>query len=351
VRGGLLRLRHGTSLTRDARPPYADQVRAIQVTRFGPPEVLTLATLPDPTPAPGEVRVRVHAVGVNFSDTERRRAVFDPPALPWVPGREAAGVVDLVGEGVDPALAGARVAYYSRRRGGAYAELATVAVDELLHFPDAVPFVTMAAVPVQGLTAWGLVHLVANVRAGDVVLLHAAAGGVGQLAVQLARRAGARVLGTVSTDEKAAIVRRLGAEPLRYGDDLAERVRAATGGRGADVVLDSVGLATHVASLAAVATFGQVVFFGDASGPVPPIDVEALYARSARVGAFNLAFDDAPARWAEAKRALVDLVATGALSVNVSRTLPLAAAAQAHHALESRASTGKLVLVPDDPSR
>jgi len=328
-------------------------VRAIQVTRFGPPGVLTLATLPDPTPAPGEVRVRVHAIGVNFSDTERRRAVFDPPELPWVPGREAAGVVDVVGEGVDPALAGARVAYYSRRRGGAYAELATVAVDELLHFPDSVPFGTMAAVPVQGLTAWGLVHFVANVRAGDVVLLHAAAGGVGQLAVQLARRAGARVLGTVSTDEKAAIVRRLGAEPLRYGDeplrygdDLAERVRAATGGRGADVVLDSVGLATHGASLAAVATFGQVIFFGDASGPVPPIDVEALYAHSTRVGAFNLSVDDAPARWAEAKRALVDVVASGALSIHVSRTLPLAAAAQAHHALESRASSGKLVLLP-----
>src|SRR5215218_8365136 len=155
-------------------------MRAIQITGFGPPEVLTLATVPDPTPAPGEVRVRSHAIGVNFSDTERRRAVFDPPELPWIPGREAAGVIDVVGEGVDPALAGARVAYYSRRRGGAYAELATVAVDELLHFPDSVPFATMAAVPVQGLTAWGLVHFVANVRPGDVVLLHAAAGGVGQ---------------------------------------------------------------------------------------------------------------------------------------------------------------------------
>ena len=262
-----------------ARPTYADRMRAIQITGFGPPEVLTLATVPDPTPAPGQVRVRIHAIGVNFSDTERRRAVFDPPELPWVPGREAAGVIDVVGEGVDPALLGARVAYYSRRPGGAYAELATVAVDELLHFPDSVPFATMAAVPVQGLTAWGLVHFVANVRPGDVVLLHAAAGGVGQLAVQLARRAGARVLGTVSTDEKAAIVCRLGAEPLRYGDDLAERVRAVTGGRGADVVLDSVGRATHAASLAAVAAFGQVIFFGDASGPVPPIDVEALYAR------------------------------------------------------------------------
>jgi len=255
-------------------------------------------------------------------------------------------VIDFVGEGVDPALVGARVAYYSRRPGGAYAELATVAVDELLHFPDSVPFATMAAVPVQGLTAWGLVHFVANVRLSDIVLLHAAAGGVGQLAVQLARRAGARVLGTVSTDEKAAIVRRLGAEPLRYGDDLAERVRAATGGRGADVVLDSVGRATHAASFAAVAAFGQVIFFGDASGPVPPIDVEALYARSTRVGAFNLRLDDAPARWAEAKCALVEVVASGALSIEVSRTLPLAAAAQAHHALESRASFGKIVLLP-----
>ena len=133
-------------------------MRAIQITGFGPPEVLTLATVPDPTPAPGQVRVRIHAIGVNFSDTERRRAVFDPPELPWIPGREAAGVIDVVGEGVDPALLGARVAYYSRRPGGAYAELATVAVDELLHFPDSVSFATMAAVPVQGLTAWGLVH-------------------------------------------------------------------------------------------------------------------------------------------------------------------------------------------------
>jgi NADPH:quinone reductase len=331
---------------RCARPTYADHVRAIQVTRLGPPGVLTLATVPDPTPAPGEVRVRIHAIGVNFSDTERRRAVFDPPELPWIPGREAAGVIDDVGEGVDPALVGARVAYYSRRRGGAYAELATVAVDELLHFPDSVPFATMAAVPVQGLTAWGLVHLVANVRPGDIVLLHAAAGGVGQLAVQLARRAGARVLGTVSTDEKAAIVRRLGAEPLRYSDDLADRVRAATGGRGVDVVFDSVGRATHGASLACVAAFGQVIFFGDASGRVPPIDLEALYARSTRVGAFNLGLDDAPARWGEAKCALVEVVASGALSIDVSRTLPLAAAPQAHHALESRASVGKLVLVP-----
>src|SRR5215218_2500536 len=264
-------------------------MRAIQITGFGPPEVLTLATVPDPTPAPGEVRVRSHAIGVNFSDTERRRAVFDPPELPWIPGREAAGVIDVVGEGVDPALAGARVAYYSRRRGGAYAELATVAVDELLHFPDSVPFATMAAVPVQGLTAWGLVHFVANVRSGDVVLLHAAAAGVG---------------------------------------------------------LDSVGRATHAASLAAVAAFGQVIFFGDASGPMPPIDVEALYARSTRVGAFNLRLDDAPARWGEAKRALVEVVASGALWIDVSRTLPLAAAAEAHHALESRASFGKIVLLP-----
>jgi NADPH:quinone reductase len=141
-------------------------------------------------------------------------------------------------------------------------------------------------------------------------------------------------------------VRRLGAEPLRYGDDLHQRVRAATGGRGADVVLDSVGLATHGASLAAVAAYGQVIFFGDASGPVPPIDVEALYAHSTRVGAFNLGLDDAPTRWAEAKRALVNAAASGSLSIHISRTLPLAAAAQAHQALESRASSGKIVLLP-----
>jgi len=134
--------------------------------------------------------------------------------------------------------------------------------------------------------------------------------------------------------------------PRRRAIPLRRRPRAATGGRGADVVLDSVGRATYAASLAAVAAFGRVIFFGEASGPVPPIDVEALYARSTRVGAFNLGLDDAPARWAEAEGALVDVVASGALSIDVSRTLPLAAAAEAHHALESRASFGKIVLLP-----
>jgi NADPH:quinone reductase-like Zn-dependent oxidoreductase len=130
-------------------------MRAIQVTGFGPPEVLALATVSDPTPAPGEVRVRIHAIGVNFSDTERRRAVFDAPELPWIPGREAAGVIDVVGEGVAPALVGARVAYYSRRRGGAYAELATVAVDELLHFPTPCRSRPWPLSPSRALPLWG----------------------------------------------------------------------------------------------------------------------------------------------------------------------------------------------------
>jgi NADPH:quinone reductase len=323
-------------------------MRAIVVARFGGPEVLTLDTVPDPWPGPGEVRVRVRAVGVNFADTERRRMVYDPPPLPWTPGREAAGIVDQVGEGVDPSLRGRRVAFYSSRPSGAYAELATVPVGELFQFNRELPFETMAALPQQGLTAHGIVRLVARVRPGQTVLIHAAAGGVGQIAVQLALQAGARVFGTVSTDEKAAAVRRLGGEPLAYGDDLPERLRALTSGRGVDVVLDSVGRATQHASLRALAPFGQLVFFGEASGPAEPISVEDLYDRSARVGAFQLRFEDAPAAWAEARRTLAHAVASGELSLTVSRTLPLAQAAEAHHALESRSSMGKIVLLPVD---
>ena len=202
----------------------------------------------------------------------------------------------------------------------------------------------MAAVPVQGLTAWGLVHFVANVRPSDIVLL----------TPPRAASASSRS----SSPGGPAPVSLAPCRPTRRPRSCAASApshsatattspsasRAATGGRGADVVLDSVGRTTHAASLAAVAAFGQVIFFGDASGPVPPIDVEALYARSTRVGAFNLRLDDAPARWAEAKTRPRRGGRVRALSIDVSRTLPLAAAAEAHHALESRASFGKIVL-------
>ena len=320
-------------------------MRAIVVNRVGGPEVLELAEVAAPVAGPGEVLVRIAAIGVNFADTERRRAIYRPPTLPWIPGHEAAGRIEAVGAGVDAALIGEPVAYWSPRSTGSYAEHATVPVADLFRFPRAIAPAAMAALPLQGLTAYGVVHFAARIRAGEVVLIHAAAGGVGQLAVQLALAAGARVLGTGSTPAKLDVIAALGAEPLAYGDDLADRVCARTAG-GVDVVLDSVGKSTQAVSRAALAPFGRLVYFGDASGAPEPVVVDDLYARSIAVGAFGLDPVAAPARWAEARAQLTAAVAGGRLAPSVSRILPLAEAARAHRDLEGRATIGKLVLDP-----
>lgn len=176
------------------------------------------------------------------------------------------------------------------------------------------------------------------------MLIHAAGGGVGLLAVQLAKRAGARVLGTVSSPAKAEAVRAVGGETLEYGDDLAKRVFEATDGRGVDVVLDSVGRATQDVSLEVLARFGLLLFYGDASGPPLPIDPDRLYDRSLKLGAFMLDVNHKPERWAAARQELLRLVADGSLQLNVSAVLPLEEAAEAHRRLESRQSVGKILL-------
>lgn len=332
------------------RAPAAT-MRAVIVRRFGGPEVLEPAELPTPAPGPGDVLVRLHAIGVNFADTERRRGIYSVPELPWTPGREGAGVV-VAGPGVDGALVGARVSFWSPRAGSAYAQYALAPADELFVLDAATPFDAAAALPLQGLTAWGVVHEAAAVAAGETVLIHAAAGGVGQLAVQLARACGARVLGTASTDEKRARVAALGAEPLAYGDDLAARALEATSGRGVDVVLDSIGRDTQGQSLASLAPFGRLVFYGEASGPAAPVPVDALYERSLRVGAFDarhLVGD--PARAARARAALLDALLGGRLRVEIGERLPLDEARRAHELLEARRTTGKVILVPPEGLR
>ncbi|HET9989071.1 MAG TPA: zinc-binding dehydrogenase [Kofleriaceae bacterium] len=314
-------------------------MRAIVVRSVGDPSVLVEETVADPAPAPGEVLVRIAACGVNFADTEGRRAVYRMPAMPWIPGHEAAGVVEAVGEGVDASLRGRRVAFFSTRSSGTYAELATAPADELFVFGETIDFATMAGVPLQGLTAVGVLRLAGPV-AGRTVLVHAAAGGVGQLLVQLARREGARVLGLASTPVKVEIVRALGIEASSSSDDWV-----AWAGE-VDVVFDSVGRATRDGSLRVLAPGGQLLFFGDASGPPAPIDVDELYAKSLRVGAFTLDVSRARDAWARARLELTRAVTTGELRVNVTRTFPLRDAAAAHAAIESRATSGKLVLVP-----
>lgn len=323
-------------------------MHAIVMRRTGGPEVLELEEVPAPVPKPGEVVVEIRACGVNFADTEWRRAVYRPTPVPAIPGSEGAGVVVETGAGVDPAWHGRRVALYAPRStvSGTYAELATCPVAALVPLPGGLELVTAAAVLAQGLTAYLMIHRAARIHAEQVVLIHAAAGGVGLLAVQLARRLGARVLGTVSSDAKAAAVRDAGGEPLLYGDDLVDRVRALTDGRGVDVVLDSVGLPTQAASMAMLAPFGELVHFGDAGGFPAPINPEDLYARSIKVGAFGLDESHDPAASAHARRALIAWAADGSLSVRIGRTLPLGEAAEAHRLLEGRGTIGKLVLTP-----
>ncbi len=321
-------------------------MRAIVMNQVGGPEVLELAEVPTPTPKAGDVLVELHARGVNFADTETRRARYRPTPLPWILGSEGAGVVVELGADVDAAWRGRRVAFYASPPAvsGTYADLATCPTTALMPLPDGLDFVTAAAIPAQGLTASLLVHRAARIRAEQVVLIHAAAGGVGLLAVQLMRRIGARVLGTVSNDDKAQAVRDAGGEPLRYGDDLVERVLVLTGGRGVDVVLDPVGLPTQVASLAMLAPFGELVHFGDAGGFPVPVDPDSLYARSLKVSAFGLDERHDPMAAAQARRDLVTWAADGSLRFRIDRTLPLEQAAEAHRLIESRATIGKLVL-------
>ncbi|HVR95656.1 MAG TPA: quinone oxidoreductase [Thermoanaerobaculia bacterium] len=327
-------------------------MRAIVAHRLGEPDVLQIADVPRPEPAAGQVLVHLHMAGVNFSDTERRRGVYRVPSLPWIPGGEGAGVVEAVGSGVDPAWIGERVAFWAMPPAvtGAYAEYAAAPASALFRLGAGLSFDQGAALALQGLTAYGVAHLSAHIREGQTVLIHAAAGGVGLLLVQMARNSGARVFGTVSSDSKAEAVRAMGGEPLGYGDDLPQRVLAATGGRGVDVVLDSVGRATQEVSLASLAPYGVLVFFGDASGPPLPIDPDRLYGRCLQIGAFGLDLDYQPETWAAARQDLIRWVEEGALRLIISSVLPLAEAAEAHRLLESRQSVGKILLNVDATS-
>jgi NADPH2:quinone reductase len=325
--------------------PYVPHMQAIVVHALGGPEVLELRAHPIPDPGPGEVRVRLHAVGVNFSDTERRRGVYDPPRLPWIPGNEAAGVVEGLGTGVDPAWLGRRVAFWAPRTSGTYAEYAAAPAAALFALRDDIDFSVGAALPAQGLTAYALSHVATALTPGQTAVVHAAAGGAGALLVQLLQKRGVRVFGTASTPAKRELVRALGAVPLPYGPGLSSLILDATGGRGVDAVFDSVGQATRAESFAVLGRYGHLAYFGEASGPPAPIDLEELYDRCLRVSCFWLGADP-PERWNTARRELQEWVADGILRITVGQLFPLHQAAEAHRQLESRETHGKLILVP-----
>lgn len=322
-------------------------MKAIRVDEPGGPERLRLEEVPDPEPREGEALVRLEAAGVNFIDVYHRSGAY-PLRFPLVPGQEGAGTVAALGAGVTEVKVGDRVAFATGA--GAYAELAAVPAARLVRVPSNVPTRTAAAVMLQGLTAHYLATSTYALKPGDTCLVHAAAGGVGLLLCQIAKLRGARVFGTVSTDEKARRARAAGADQtIHYTEeDFAAEVRRLTGGSGVEVVYDGVGRDTFARSLDCLALRGTMVLFGQASGAVPPVDPQLLNQK----GSLYLTRPSI-AHYAHTREELVKRtdevlgwVADGRLKVSIFREFPLAEAAGAHRLLESRTTAGKLLLIP-----
>jgi NADPH:quinone reductase len=319
---------------------------AIQFSRAGGPEVLEAVELDVPSPAAGQILVRHAAVGLNYIDTYHRSGLY-PLKLPSGLGLEAAGTVEAVGEGVTRFKVGDRVAYNGTM--GAYAEAAIVPADRAVRVPDGVSLETAAAALLKGMTAEFLVRRCFHVKQGDTVLIHAAAGGVGQILVQWCRALGATVIATVGSEAKAVIARDLGADHvIDYShEDVAAKVAELTGGQGVAVVYDGVGKDTWTASLKSLARRGVMVTFGNASGPVPPFAPLELSAKSLSVTRPRL-FDYIVTtdELDESAQALFSVIASGAVKIDIGQTFPLAEARAAHEALEGRRTTGATLLVP-----
>ncbi len=322
-------------------------MNAIRVTKQGGPEVLTYEELPTPSPGPGEALVRLEAVGVNYVDIYQRAGIYKM-AMPFTSGSEAAGVVEAVGPQVTEVRVGDRVAY--AHVPGAYATYALAPVPKLVKIPNGVDARTAAAVMLQGMTAHYLTHSTYPLKQGDQALVHAAAGGVGLLLVQMAKMRGARVLGTTSTQAKAALAKDAGADHviLYTSQDFEAEVKRLSDGRGVQVVYDGVGKTTYEKSVNCLAPRGYMVLYGQASGPVPPIDPQVLSARGSlfltrpTLGSYIATPDEL--RWRAGD--VLGWVAAGRLKVRIDSTFPLAKAADAHRRLESRQSAGKILLTP-----
>lgn len=329
-------------------------MKAVRVHELGGPEVLRYEDLSDPRPAAGETLVKIEAAGVNFLDIYYRSGFHwgghHRRPLPYIPGAEAAGTVVEVGPEVKEIKTGDRVAYGISNGWGSYAEFYSVPSWHLFKLPHSIDFPTAAAVMLQGMTAHYLTHSTYTVKPNDAVLIHAAAGGTGLLLVQIAKMFGARVIGTVSTENKARRAREAGADAtINYMEqDFTVEVRKLTGGRGVNVVYDSVGKETYEKSLDCLAPLGCLVIFGQASGPVPPFDTAVLNAK----GSLSLARPSLThnvVSHADVVRRAGDLfgwIEAGKLNVRIGNTFFLTDAANAHREMESRRSTGKIILVP-----
>jgi NADPH2:quinone reductase len=322
-------------------------MKLIQIAKTGGPEEMQLIDAPIPSPGPNQALVKIAAIGVNFIDVYFRTGLYKAD-LPFTPGNEAAGTVEAVGPAVTDLKPGDRVAYAMHR--GSYAQYTVVPAAVLVKLPDSVDFPTAAAAMLQGMTAHYLTHSSFPLKPGDKCLIHAAAGGAGRLAVQMAKMLGATVYGTAGTDEKAAIAKSAGAdEAIVYTrQDFAEEVKRFTGGKGVDVVYDSVGLSTFLKGLDVIRPRGMMVLFGQSSGAVPPFDPSILNSKGSlfltRPSLAHHCLTREELLWRAGD--VLGWIASGKLELRIDKTYPLADAAQAHRDLEGRRTAGKLILLP-----
>lgn len=332
------------------QPKEPAMPKAIVLNQTGGPEVLRWVDNEPGQPGPGEVRLRHEAIGLNFIDVYHRSGLYPLPSLPAIPGMEGAGTVEAVGDGVSEVAAGDRVAYAGLPV-GAYAQERLIPADRLVKLPASVSSRQAAAMMLQGMTARYLLRGCFDVKAGDIILIHAAAGGVGSIVCQWAKHLGATVIGTVGSQEKAATATANGCDyPILYRqDDFVARVREITRGRGVDVVYDSVGQATFMKSLDCLRPLGTMVTFGQSSGPVAPLDLGLLAAKGSlfltrpTLMTYTAGREDLLIH----ARDLFAVVESGAVKVEVRQTYPLSEAARAHRDLEGRRTSGSSVLLPD----
>lgn len=321
-------------------------MKAIRVHELGGPEVLRYEDVPQPVPQPGQALVKIEAIGLNFVDCNYRMGAYTT-ALPFTPGMEAAGAVAAIGPGVTDIRVGDRVVYAPHM--GAYAEYAVIPAERLVPIPQGLDARSAAAGLLQGMTAHYLGTSTYPLKPGDTAVVHAAAGGVGSILIQIAKMRGARVFGTVSTPEKSQRARAAGAdEAILYTDqDFAAEVMRLTNGKGANVVYDSVGRTTFDQSLKCLAVRGVLALFGQASGPVPPVDPLRLWKNSVYLTRPALA--DYTAERAELLARAQDVLewmVSGKVKLHISQVLPLREAAEAHRLLQARKTTGKVLLIP-----
>ncbi|MGG5175982.1 quinone oxidoreductase family protein [Pseudarthrobacter sp. J1763] len=317
----------------------------VSAVQAGGPEVLHYAAADMPTPGPGQLLIKVQAIGLNFIETYQRNGNYKV-SYPFVPGSEAAGTIEALGEGVEGFEVGQRVA--TAEGEGCYANFAVLDASRALPIPDGLDIETAAALPLQGMTAHYLINSSFRVEPGQTVLIHAGAGGVGLLIIQLLKARGARVFTTVSSPEKADLARAAGADEVLEYKDFAARVRELTDGVGTDVVYDGVGKDTFDGSLASLRTRGTLVLFGAASGPVPPVDPQRLNAGGSlsltRPTLRDFLLTPQERRWRSEE--IFAAAASGQLAVRIGARYALKDAGKAHADLEGRKTTGKVILIP-----